>query len=83
MTIDVDNIGICIGVAIDQIEVAVDGLSDEELSEFEQYLSSLETMMPMTDPTLYARRGRKDIDEAQARVRLLRQVKEAFGTDEE
>ena len=75
MDYDMIGLGAKIGNTIDLIRTKVDGISDEELAEFENYLTSLDTTMPVTDPSLYIRRGHDDIGKAGARLRLIRRIK--------
>ena len=75
MDYDMIGLGVKIGNTIDLIRTKVDSISDEDLAEFENYLTSLDTAMPLTNPNLYIRRGHDDIDKAGARLRLIRRIK--------
>jgi len=75
MNYEMAGLGAKIGNTIDLIRTKVDLISEEELSAFQDFINQLDTTMPVTDPSLYIRRGRDDLDKARAGLILIRQIK--------
>jgi len=75
MSEDMLTIGIKIGKCFDTLQEVVDSISADELSDFGQYLEHMDTVMPVTDPTLYMRRGMNDVTQARQRLAILRRLK--------
>jgi len=62
----------------------LDPLTEEDLDQFEAYLSRLEAGLPVTDPTAW-RKVSPQIPRVQARVNLVRAVleyREQYGPDD-
>jgi hypothetical protein len=72
---DMLTIGIKIGECFDALQETVNSISYDELTEFGQYLESLDATMPITNPTLYMQRSMDNITQAQRRLAILHRLK--------